>query len=68
MTTTTAASRGEMMTVADVCTTLGIGRSTLYRWWSQGRGPTHVKLAERTIRVARADLHMFIAEMEVASL
>ena len=43
------------MTVDDVCTEIGISRSTFDKWRAKGVGPAARKLPNGSLRIARAD-------------
>jgi excisionase family DNA binding protein len=48
-----------LMTPDQVAAALGIHRSTLYRWWRQGRGPRFVRIGPGLRRCDPADVAAF---------
>lgn len=54
------------LTIADVCTDLGISRSTFYEWRAKGRGPRCIKLPNGDIRINRAEYERWLTLEEVA--
>lgn len=57
---------GTHLSVADVCTELGVARSTFYDWRSAHKGPRCIKLPNGEIRIRRADLERWLASLEDA--
>ena len=52
------------LTIADVCTELGIARSTFYDWRAAKKAPRCIKLPNGNIRVRRADLERWLKSLE----
>ena len=63
--TTLAPRPADLLDVPDVCSELGVPRSTLYAWWGRGRGPRRIALPNRTVRVRREWLDDFVLNCEV---
>jgi prophage regulatory protein len=41
---------GSLLRLADVCELVGVGRSTIYKWTSEGRFPSPIHVSERAVR------------------
>ncbi len=52
------------LTVHDLCTELGISRSTFYEWRAKGRAPRCIKLPNGEIRIRRADFENWLDSLE----
>ena len=52
------------LTIADICTDLGISRSTFYEWRAKGRGPRCIKLPNGDIRINRAEYERWLITLE----
>jgi excisionase family DNA binding protein len=52
------------LTVADLCTELGISRSTFYEWRAKGRAPRCIKLPNGEIRIRRTDFEHWLDSLE----
>nr|WP_218910388.1 helix-turn-helix domain-containing protein [Nocardioides thalensis] len=52
------------MTVDEVCTELGVARSTFHDWRAKGRGPRCIKLPNGKLRIRRADFDKWLSEHE----
>ena len=52
------------LTITDVCTELGIARSTFYDWRAAKKAPRCIKLPNGNIRVRRADLERWLKSLE----
>ena len=52
------------LTVAEVCTELGIARSTFYDWRAARKAPPCIKLPNGSIRVRRGDLEQWLKNHE----
>ena len=52
------------LTITDVCTELGIARSTFYDWRAAKKAPRCIKLPNGNIRVRRADLERWLRSLE----
>ncbi len=57
------AKRGHL-TVADLCTELGIARSTFYDWRASKKAPRCIKLPNGEIRIRRAELERWLEDLE----
>jgi excisionase family DNA binding protein len=55
------------LTVADLCTELGISRSTFYEWRAKGTAPRCLKLPNGEIRIRRAELERWLDTREEAA-
>ncbi|WP_020578336.1 helix-turn-helix transcriptional regulator [Actinopolymorpha alba] len=55
------------LTLSEVCTELGISRSTFYDWRAKGRAPRCIKLPNGEIRVRYADLDRWLDSREEAA-
>lgn len=53
-------STGKRLTIADVCTDLGIARSTFNDWRAKGRAPRCIKLPNGHIRINRAEYERWL--------
>lgn len=51
-------------TVAELCTELGISRSTFYDWRAKGRAPRCIKLPNGEIRIRRTDFDTWLDSLE----
>jgi len=52
------------LTIADLCTELGIARSTFYDWRAKGRAPRCIKLPNGDLRIRRTELDRWLSEHE----
>jgi excisionase family DNA binding protein len=57
----------EKLTVDEVCSDLGISRSTFYCWRASGKGPRCIRLPNGDLRVRRVDLDAWLAALEDAA-
>lgn len=48
------------LTVADVCTELGISRSTFYDWRAARKAPCCIRLPNGSLRIRRSDLEQWL--------
>jgi predicted DNA-binding transcriptional regulator AlpA len=55
------------LTIADICTDLGISRSTFYEWRAKGRAPRCIKLPNGDIRINRAEYERWLTTLEEAA-
>jgi len=55
------------LTVAELCTELGIARSTFYDWRAAHKAPRCIKLPNGAIRVRRVELDRWLEDHEDAS-
>ncbi|MEU5543584.1 helix-turn-helix domain-containing protein [Streptomyces sioyaensis] len=55
MTTAVSRSWDEKLRISDICTDLGISRSTFYDWRQKGRAPRCIKLPNGDLRILRSD-------------
>lgn len=53
-------SSRQRLTIADVCTDLGISRSTFYDWRAKGRAPRCLKLPNGDIRINRTEYERWL--------
>jgi predicted DNA-binding transcriptional regulator AlpA len=63
----TPGSRSTRLTIADICTDLGVSRSTFYEWRAKGRGPRCIKLPNGDIRINRAEYERWLTTLEEAA-
>lgn len=56
----------ELMTVREVAELLRVGRTTLWRWRSEGVGPVPFELRPRVLRYRRAEVEAYLCEREGA--
>jgi excisionase family DNA binding protein len=63
---TPSAARARL-TVQDVCTELGISRSTFYEWRAKGRGPRCIRLPNGEIRIRREAFERWLDSLESAA-
>ncbi len=61
---TTRPRTSTRLTIADICTDLGISRSTFYEWRAKGRGPRCIKLPNGDIRINRAEYERWLTTLE----
>jgi excisionase family DNA binding protein len=54
----------DRLTIAQLCTELGISRSTFYEWRAKGRAPRCIKLPNGQIRIRRAEFERWLASLE----
>jgi len=52
------------MTVREVCTELGVSRSTFYDWRSARKAPPCYKLPNGDLRILRADFDRWLAALK----
>lgn len=57
----------ERLTIADVCTELGVARSTFYDWRAKGKAPRCIKLPNGEIRIRRTELDRWLNSLEDAA-
>jgi predicted DNA-binding transcriptional regulator AlpA len=57
------AGQGTHLTVRDVCSELGIARSTFYDWRAAKKAPPCIKLPNGDIRVRRADFDTWLGSL-----
>lgn len=55
------------LTITDVCTDLGISRSTFYEWRAKGRAPRCIKLPNGDIRINRSEYDRWLDTLEEAA-
>lgn len=55
------------LTVPELCTELGISRSTFYDWRAKGRAPRCIKLPNGEIRIRRTELERWLSSCEEAA-
>ena len=54
----------DRLAIAQLCTELGISRSTFYEWRAKGRAPGCIKLPNGQIRIRRAEFERWLASLE----
>ena len=54
----------DRLTIAQLCTELGISRSTFYEWRAKGRAPRCIKLPNGQIRIRRAEFDRWLESLE----
>lgn len=52
------------LTVKDVCTDLGIARSTFYEWRAKGRAPRCLKLPNGDLRIRQVDFERWLDSLQ----
>lgn len=57
-------SKGEKLTIADICEDLEIARSTFDYWRQKGRGPKCMRLPNGSLRVWRAEYDRWLTSLE----
>lgn len=60
----TSTSTRTHLTIADLCTELGIARSTFYDWRAKGAAPRCLKLPNGELRIRRMDLDAWLTALE----
>jgi len=66
MTASPAKTRGNL-TVSELCSELGISRSTFYEWRAKNRAPRCVKLPNGEIRIRRTEFERWLDSCEEAA-
>jgi predicted DNA-binding transcriptional regulator AlpA len=61
------ASRGDLLTLAEVLSELDVPKSTFFRWKAIGKAPRTIKYPNGSLRVRRHDLDTWLAEHEEAT-
>ncbi|MDN3358928.1 helix-turn-helix domain-containing protein [Actinomadura sp. DC4] len=56
----------DKLTLTEVCTELGISRSTFYDWRAKRRAPRCITLPNGSLRIRRAELDRWLDEREDA--
>lgn len=56
----TAATSPRLLSLSEVRTRTGLGRTTIYRWMNEGRFPAAIKLSDKCTRWSEADLDAWI--------
>jgi len=54
----------EHLSVRDICTELGVARSTFYDWRAARKAPPCIKLPNGDLRVRRADFERWLQSLE----
>ncbi len=62
----TAERTRDKLTLAEVCTELGISRSTFYDWRAKHRAPRCITLPNGSLRIRRAELDRWLDAREDA--
>ena len=52
------------LTIADICSELGVARSTFYDWRAAKKAPRCIKLPNGDIRIRRTDLERWLKSLE----
>lgn len=60
-------SARQRLRIDDICTDLGIARSTFYDWRAKGRGPRCIKLPNGDIRINRTEYERWLNTLEEAA-
>ncbi len=60
----TAERSRDKLTLAEVCTELGIARSTFYDWRAKQRAPRCITLPNGSLRIRRAELDRWLDARE----
>ncbi len=60
----TKTRHGQHLTVADVCSELGIARSTFYDWRAARKAPTCIRLPNGSLRIRRRDFDLWLENHE----
>jgi excisionase family DNA binding protein len=63
----TASTARARLTVQDICSELGISRSTFYEWRAKGRGPRCIRLPNGELRIRREALERWLDSLESAA-
>ena len=67
MTASAVGRPGDMLTLATVCSDLGVSRRTFYEWRAKGRAPRCIRLPNGALRVRRSEYQRWLdAREEVA--
>lgn len=53
-----------LLRLADVCKTIGAGRSTIYKWMADGEFPRPLKISQRSVRWRMQDIEAWRQELE----
>jgi predicted DNA-binding transcriptional regulator AlpA len=64
---TTPRTRQPHLTITDLCTELGVARSTFYDWRAAKKAPRCIKLPNGEIRIRRADFEDWLTTLEDAA-
>ena len=57
----------DTLTIADICTDLGISRRTFYEWRAKRRAPRCITLPNGSLRIRRAEYHRWLDAREDAA-
>jgi excisionase family DNA binding protein len=57
----------DRLTVAELCTELGVSRSTFYEWRAKKRAPRCIKLPNGDLRIRRLELERWLSAHEDAA-
>jgi excisionase family DNA binding protein len=63
----TAERTGDKLTLAQVCTELGISRSTFYDWRAKRKAPRCITLPNGSLRIRREELDRWLNAHEDAA-
>ncbi len=55
------------LTITDICSDLGISRSTFYEWRAKHRAPRCIKLPNGDIRINRTEYERWLTTLEEAA-
>jgi predicted DNA-binding transcriptional regulator AlpA len=57
-------SKRTHLTIADLCSELGVARSTFYDWRAKGRAPRCIKLPNGDLRIRRTEFDRWLSKCE----
>jgi len=57
----------DKLTIAEVCTDLGISRRTFYEWRAKGTAPKCITLPNGSLRIRRSEYQRWVASREEAA-
>ena len=56
----------DAFTVQEAADRLGVGRATIYKWWSEGQGPPAIKVGRRRL-ISREALENWLRDQTATS-
>jgi excisionase family DNA binding protein len=57
----------DKLTIAEVCTDLGVSRRTFYEWRAKGKAPKCITLPNGTLRIRRSEYQRWLTAHEEAA-